>query len=65
MKTMPEDNKKYIKRKLKCISNKMLEDYLKIGEIYTSEYDYIWDTYAIKVDGETLFFNKEMFEEVS
>lgn len=65
MKATPEDNKKYIKRRLKCISNKMLEDYLKIGEIYISEYDYIWDTYAIKIDGEVLFFNKEMFEEVS
>jgi hypothetical protein len=65
MKNLVEDRKTFIKRTLKCISNKMSEDYLKIGQIYNTEYDFIWDTYAIKIHGETILFKKTMFEEIS
>lgn len=65
MKSIVEDRKNYVKRTLKCVSNKMSEDYIEIGQIYNSEYDFIWDTYAIKINGEVILFKNNMFEKIS
>lgn len=65
MTNIVEDKKHYVKRTLKCVSNNMSEDYIQVGQIYNSEYDFIWDTYAIRIDGEVILFKNEMFEKIS